>query len=164
MPPKKDAGKGGKKDGKKGDTDTPECAHPSCMASFSLSIGCFSLATGCVGSSHTKFAQRSASTCTCVSMVLCTASHHKLPGLRVCSSRHDCESCSCLRVAGRDRMAAEVRNLEGEKADLSVEAAFLKSKLREAQEDADARTEEADQLRLRIAKATQARPGCSYYA
>jgi hypothetical protein len=52
-------------------------------------------------------------------------------------------------------MAAEVRNLEGEKADLSVEAAFLKSKLKEAVDEAGARTDEADALRLRIAKATQ---------
>ena len=55
----------------------------------------------------------------------------------------------------REKMAAEMRALEGERADLSMETSFLKGKLKQAQDEHEACTLEADALRLRISKATQ---------
>ena len=48
-----------------------------------------------------------------------------------------------------------MRQLEGEKFDLSIEVTFLKDKLKQARDESEARTLEADTLKLRIAKATR---------
>jgi hypothetical protein len=48
-----------------------------------------------------------------------------------------------------------MRQLEGEKFDLGIEVTFLKGRLKESKEENEARTSEADALKLKIAKATQ---------
>lgn len=62
----------------------------------------------------------------------------------------------------REKMAAEMRQLEGEKCDLSIEVTFLKDKLKQARDESEARTLEADTLKLRIAKATQVLLRCKF--
>jgi hypothetical protein len=48
-----------------------------------------------------------------------------------------------------------MRQMEGEKFDLGIEVTFLKGRLKEAKGENEARTAEADALKLRMAKATQ---------
>jgi hypothetical protein len=52
-------------------------------------------------------------------------------------------------------MASDMRQMEGEKFDLSIEVTFVKDKLKQARDESEARMLEADNLKLRIAKATQ---------
>lgn len=62
---------------------------------------------------------------------------------------------AAVALSRRDQLVAEMRQMEGEKFDLGIEVTFLKGRLKEAKEENEARTAEADALKLRIAKATQ---------
>lgn len=73
---------------------------------------------------------------------------------KLCVLALQCKS-RAHQTACRDKMAAEVRNLEGEKNDLGMELAFLKAKLRQAQNEVETHMSDADALRVRINKATQ---------
>jgi uncharacterized protein (DUF3084 family) len=52
-------------------------------------------------------------------------------------------------------MALELRQMEGEKFDLSIEATFVKDRLKQVQDEKEALIKELDNLNIRFAKATQ---------
>jgi hypothetical protein len=55
----------------------------------------------------------------------------------------------------REKAAAELRALEAESFDLSIEVSFLKDKLQHGREENDSLLQQIDTLKLRTAKASQ---------
>ena len=55
----------------------------------------------------------------------------------------------------REKLAGEIRQLEGEKFDLGIEVTFVKDKFKQAKAEKEVLLEEIDALRVRMAKATQ---------